>query len=117
MSRIMLAVKAVLNKHQPLPTIVLDEIDTGVSGEMAHRIAGIMRGMSRATQLLVVTHLPQIAAKGNHHMQVYKQAEDDRTVTRIQELGSEDRVVEIAQMIGGSQLSESALAHARELLN
>ena len=117
MSRIMLAVKAVLNKHQPLPTILLDEIDTGVSGEMAHRIAGIMRGMSRVTQLLVVTHLPQIAAKGNHHMQVFKQAEDDRTVTRIQELGSEDRVVEIAQMIGGAQLSESALAHARELLN
>jgi len=117
MSRIMLAVKAVLSQYKRLPTIIFDEIDTGVSGEIAYKMAEIMGAMSETMQLLSITHLPQIAAKGEHHIKIYKEDVDDRTVTRLQELSTEERVVEIAQMIGGATISDAALANAKELLN
>ncbi len=117
MSRIMLAVKAVLAQYRKLPALVFDEIDTGVSGEIAHKMATIMRNMSRSMQIISITHLPQIAAKGTHHIKVYKEDEKDVTVTRLKALNEEERIVEIAQMIGGSQLTDASIAHAKELLN
>lgn len=117
LSRIMLAVKAVLTRYKKLPTIIFDEIDSGVSGEIAHKMALIMASMSRAMQLLSITHLPQIAAKGEHHLKVYKEDFKDITVTRLKVLNDDERIVEIAQMIGGKSITDSAIAHAKELLN
>ncbi len=117
LSRIMLAVKAVLAKYKRLPTIIFDEIDTGVSGEIANKMAVIMGGMSKGMQLISITHLPQIAAKGDRHIKVYKEDSEAVTVTRLVELGPDERIVEIAKMIGGKKVTEAALANARELLN
>lgn len=117
MSRIMLAIKAVLAEYKKLPTIVFDEIDTGVSGEIANKMAGIMHQMSKTMQLLSITHLPQIAAKGDHHIKVYKEDRNDITTTHLKILSEEERIVEIAQMLGGKNVSEAAIANAKELLN
>lgn len=117
MSRIMLAVKAVLGKYKKLPTIIFDEIDTGVSGEIASKMADIMKEMSIGVQLFSITHLPQVAAKGEHHLKVYKEDNNDITVTRLKHLNSEERILEIAEMLGGKNVSTAALANARELLN
>ncbi|MCB0457609.1 MAG: DNA repair protein RecN [Flavobacteriaceae bacterium] len=117
LSRVMLSLKAVIAGFKNLPTIVFDEIDTGVSGEIAHKMALIMVQMSKKGQLISITHLPQIAAKGEHHKKVFKVEGEENTVTQIKELTAEERIVEIAQMIGGSTVSESALAHAKQLLN
>ncbi len=117
MSRIMLAIKAVLAEYKKLPTIVFDEIDTGVSGEIANKMAGILHQMSKTMQLLSITHLPQIAAKGDHHIKVYKEDINDLTTTHLKILGEEERIVEIAQMLGGKNVSEAAIANAKELLN
>ncbi len=117
MSRIMLAIKAVLAEYKKLPTIVFDEIDTGVSGEIANKMADIMHRMSKTMQLLSITHLPQIAAKGDHHIKVYKEDNNEVTVTHLKKLNPDERIVEIAQMLGGKNLSEAALANAKELLN
>lgn len=117
MSRIMLAVKAILAEYQTLPTLIFDEIDTGVSGEIANKMAAIMDGMSQGMQLVSITHLPQIASKGAQHIKVYKEDVNNVTVTRLKTLTQEERIVEIAQMIGGKKVTDSALAHAKELLN
>ncbi len=117
MSRIMLAVKSILANYSQLPTIVFDEIDTGVSGEVANKIAEIMKSMSKNMQVVSITHLPQIAAKGNHHFKVYKEDIDNITHTKLKLLTSENRITELAEMLGGEKKSESAMAHARELLN
>ncbi len=117
MSRIMLAIKAVLAEYKKLPTIVFDEIDTGVSGEIANKMAAIMYKMSRSMQVLSITHLPQIAAKGDHHIKVYKEDINDVTATYLKILDEEERIVEIAQMLGGKNVSEAAIANAKELLN
>ena len=117
MSRIMLAVKAVLTRYKKLPTLIFDEIDTGVSGEIAHKMAEIMSGMSSNMQVLSITHLPQIAAKGDYHKRVFKAEENLVTTTQIKDLTEEERIIEIAQMIGGSSVSDSAIAHAKQLLN
>ncbi|MCT8339997.1 DNA repair protein RecN [Flavobacteriaceae bacterium TK19130] len=117
MSRIMLAIKATLADYKTLPTLIFDEIDTGVSGEIAQKMAGIMENMTSGMQLMSITHLPQIASKGQQHIKVYKTDEASGTVTRLKVLSPEERITEIAQMIGGEQVSESAVAHARELLN
>jgi DNA repair protein RecN (Recombination protein N) len=117
MSRIMLAIKAVLAEYKKLPTIVFDEIDMGVSGEIANKMADILHQMSKTMQLLSITHLPQIAAKGDHHIKVYKEDSNDLTTTHLRVLDEEDRIVEIAQMLGGKNVSEAAIANAKELLN
>ncbi len=117
MSRIMLAIKAVLAEYKKLPTIVFDEIDTGVSGEIAYKMADIMYQMSKKMQLLSITHLPQIAAKGDSHIKVYKEDANEVTATYLKHLNEDDRIVEIAQMLGGKNLSEAAIANAKELLN
>jgi DNA repair protein RecN (Recombination protein N) len=117
MSRIMLAVKAILSQYSNLPTIIFDEIDTGVSGEIANKMAQIMRKMSLSMQVFAITHLPQIAGKGNVHFKVYKKVENDQTKSELKLLNPEERITEIAQMLSGSSISESALQHAKELLN
>jgi DNA repair protein RecN (Recombination protein N) len=117
LSRIMLAVKSILSKYMQLPSIMFDEIDSGVSGEISNRMATIMQQMSKYMQVFTITHLPQIAAKGDTHYKVYKADVDDETVTHLLKLNSEERIVEIAQMLGGKEMSVSAIAHAKQLLN
>lgn len=117
MSRIMLVVKAILSNYSNLPTIILDEIDTGVSGEIAAKMGEIMKEMSQTMQVFAITHLPQIAAKGNKQFKVFKRVSGEQTYSEIKQLNTEERVQEIAQMLSGATVSESAYNHARELLN
>ena len=117
MSRIMLAVKAILAQYSKLPTLIFDEIDTGVSGEIAIRMGEIMKEMSQEMQIFAITHLPQIAAKGNAHFKVFKSTVGDDTQSELKLLSNEERVVEIAQMLSGTVVSDSALNHAKALLN
>jgi DNA repair protein RecN (Recombination protein N) len=117
MSRIMLAVKSILSNYSNLPTIILDEIDTGVSGEVSNRIASVMSSMSDNMQVIAITHLPQIAAKGNHHYKVYKTEINNKTVTNIKVLTENERVEELAEMLSGKEIADSAVVHARQLLN
>jgi DNA repair protein RecN (Recombination protein N) len=117
LSRIMLSVKKVLSANTQLPTIIFDEIDTGVSGEVSNKIAAIMQQMSKNMQVIAITHLPQIAAKGNNHYKVFKKEIKGVTTTNLKQLSTEERVVEIAEMLSGKDISDSALTHAKELLN
>ena len=117
LSRILLSIKSVLSSHSKLPTMIFDEIDTGISGEMSNAMANIMLKMSRNMQIIAITHLPQIAAKGDHHFNVYKENNFGIINTKIKKLNSNERVDEIAKMLSGDAISESALVHARELLN
>jgi len=117
LSRIMLAIKSILTQYIKLPTIMFDEIDTGVSGEISNKMADIMAGMSTTMQVFSITHLPQIAAKGHTHFKVYKEDVNEITTTNLVQLNHDERIVEIAQMLGGIEVSNSALAHAKELLN
>ena len=117
LSRIMLSVKNVLSKNTQLPTIIFDEIDTGVSGEISNKIAAIMQQMSHHMQVISITHLPQIAAKGSSHYKVYKEEIKGVTTTNLKRLSPDERIVEIAEMLSGKDISDSALTHAKELLN
>ena len=117
LSRIMLVIKAILAKYEKLPTIMFDEIDTGVSGEISNRMADIMKDMSVDLQVFSITHLPQVASKGNHHFKVFKTEGKERTMTNLKQLTDDERVVELAHMLSGKDLSDSALAHAKELLS
>ena len=117
LSRIMLAIKSILSKYTQLPTIMFDEIDTGVSGEISNKMGSIMQDMSKTMQVFTITHLPQIAAKGDSHFKVFKEDVDNVTQTQLIKLNPEERIVEIAQMLGGANISTSALEHAKQLLN
>ena len=117
LSRIMLAIKSVLAEYIQLPTIMFDEIDSGVSGEISNKMGDIMLQMSKNMQVFSITHLPQIAAKGLSHFKVYKEDVNEMTQTNLIKLSHDERIVEIAQMLGGSEMSTSAIAHAKELLN
>jgi DNA repair protein RecN (Recombination protein N) len=113
----MLAVKRVLSENTQLPTIIFDEIDTGVSGEISNKIAAIMLQMSKHMQVISITHLPQVAAKGDNHYKVYKEEINNVTTTNLRQLSAEERIVEIAEMLSGKEISETAITHAKELLN
>ena len=115
-SRVMLGIKSVMAETMQLPTIIFDEIDTGVSGEIAHKMGNMMREMSRNIQVMAVTHLPQVAVHGDSHLKVYKADEDDKTVSHIKLLGKEEREKEIAGMLSGTTINEVALENARILL-
>lgn len=117
MSRIMLAVKSILAQYSKLPTIIFDEIDTGVSGEIANKMGEIMREMSKTMQVFVITHLPQIAAKGSNHYKVFKKVVEENTVSELKLLNNDERIIEIAEMLSGKDISDSALNHAKALLN
>ena len=117
LSRIMLTIKAILAKYEHLPTMVFDEIDTGVSGEISNKMGDIMLAMSKNMQVFSITHLPQVASKGDQHFKVFKTDKDEVTHTQMKKLNTDERVVELAEMLGGKDLSDSAIAHARQLLN
>ena len=117
LSRIMLAIKSILSKYTQLPTIMFDEIDTGVSGEISNKMGLIMQQMSKKMQVFAITHLPQIAAKGDSHYKVYKEDVNDITQTQLVKLNHEERIVEIAKMLGGINISDTAVEHAKQLLN
>ncbi len=117
MSRIMLAVKSILSQYSKLPTIIFDEIDTGVSGEIANKMGEIMREMSATMQVFAITHLPQIAAKGSSHYKVYKKVIGESTVSELSLLNPDERIIEIAEMLSGKNISDSAINHAKALLN
>ena len=117
LSRIMLTIKAILATYEHLPTLMFDEIDTGVSGEISNKMGDIMLRMSKTMQIFSITHLPQVASKGDHHFKVYKVDEDNVTYTKMKKLNTDERVVELAEMLGGKDVSDSAMAHARQLLN
>ncbi len=117
LSRIMLSVKKVLSENIQLPTIIFDEIDTGVSGEVSNKIAAIMQQMSKHMQVISITHLPQIASKGANHYKVFKKEINGITTTDLKHLTAEERIVEIAEMLSGKDISVSALTHAKELLS
>tara|TARA_Y100000389_G_scaffold41732_1_gene36451 strand:- start:3664 stop:5316 length:1653 start_codon:yes stop_codon:yes gene_type:complete len=117
LSRILLTIKSILSHHLNLPTMIFDEIDTGVSGEMSNAMANLMLKMSKKMQIISITHLPQVAAKGNHHYNIYKYESLGATNTEIKKLNNRERVEEIAKMLSGDKISSSALNHAKQLLN
>ncbi|MFD0932831.1 DNA repair protein RecN [Psychroflexus salinarum] len=116
LSRITLAIKSLLAQYENLPSIIFDEIDTGVSGDVATKMGVIMKKMSASLQVISITHLPQIAGLGQQHFKVFKTTQNEKTQSNIKVLKDQDRVVELAEMLGGDKTSESALAHAQSLL-
>ena len=117
MSRIMLSIKNIISRYKKLPTIIFDEIDSGVSGKISDSIAEIMFELSVSTQVFTITHLPQVASKGNKHFKVYKLSDKLKTNTYIKQLNKEERIEEIALMLSGNKLTNTAKAHAKQLLN
>ena len=117
LSRILLSIKSILSKHLNLPTMIFDEIDSGVSGEMSNAMANMMLEMSSKMQIIAITHLPQVASKGNHQLSVYKQNSLSSTSTMVKQLNNQERIDEIAKMLAGDLISDSAITHAKELLN
>ncbi len=117
LSRIMLAVKAILSSYIKLPTLIFDEIDTGVSGKISDSIAELMVAMGQKLQVINITHLPQVAAKSHYHFKVFKQELDNKTLTTLVPLDKEARIEEIAMMLSGNQVSSTAIAHAKQLMN
>ena len=115
-SRLMLGIKSLVASARTLPTIIFDEIDTGVSGDIADRMGSVMKELSRHLQVITITHLPQVAGKGNQHFRVFKADTDEQTITHIEQLSSEQRVQEIARMLSGSDITPEALANARTLI-
>jgi DNA repair protein RecN (Recombination protein N) len=113
----MLTLKAMLAEKKQLPSIIFDEIDSGVSGDVADKIGNILSGMGKNMQVITITHLPQIASKGAHHLFVYKEDNNERTASFIRELKKEERVTEIAKMLSTGTPTQSALKNAKELLN
>jgi len=116
-SRIMLSIKSILSKYRKLSAIIFDEIDTGVSGIVSSKVANLMYNMSKNMQVLTITHLPQVASKGDSHFKVFKYEDESRTVTNIKLLNKSDRVDEIAEMLSGKKLNKSAKELANQLLN
>lgn len=117
LSRLMLCLKALLAERTALPTIIFDEIDTGVSGDVADKIGNILKAMGKSMQVITITHLPQMASKGESHLFVYKSDNKDKTVSNIKELNQDERIAEIAKMLSTGNPTETALKNAKELLN
>ena len=116
LSRLLLSLKSLLAKSSALPTIIFDEIDTGVSGEVANKVGNILEKMATEMQVISITHLPQIASKGKDHLYVYKEEQKDKTVTHIKKLSKQERVQEIAQMLSSKSPSLAAISNAKDLL-
>ncbi|MGB8491220.1 MAG: DNA repair protein RecN, partial [Bacteroidales bacterium] len=116
LSRVMLSLKSVISKNNNLPTIIFDEIDAGVSGEVADKVGQILSGMGSYMQVVNITHLPQVASRGTRHFHVYKEDSGDSTITRIRLLSNDERIMEVARLLSGSKITETALKNARELI-
>jgi DNA repair protein RecN (Recombination protein N) len=112
----MLCVKFLLAQKSSLPTIIFDEIDTGVSGDIAQKMAMMMQGMAKNMQLITITHLAQIAAKGQYHLHVVKEELQDKTISKMLEINGESRITEIAKMLSNSTPGKAAIENAKELL-
>ena len=116
LSRVMLAIKTVLAEKMLLSVLIFDEIDTGISGEVAFKVGNVISKLAQNHQVITITHLPQIASKGNHHCLIFKQLTNNKTTSNVKKLNNQERIVEIAKMIGGDQPSQTALQNAKELL-
>jgi DNA repair protein RecN (Recombination protein N) len=116
LSRVMLSLKSLLTMKINLPTIIFDEIDAGVSGEVADKVGQILAGMGKYMQVVNITHLPQVASRGNRHYHVYKDDEGDSTITRVKLLTHEQRIMEVARLLSGSEITDTAIRNAKELL-
>ena len=116
LSRVMLSLKSLLSRNNNLPTIIFDEIDTGVSGEVADKVGSILANMGQYMQVINITHLPQVAAKGRLHFHVYKDENGEKTETKIKRLSDDERVMEIARLLSGSEITDAAITNAKELL-
>ena len=117
LSRIMLAIKAILSRYKKLPTLIFDEIDTGISGKISGNIAEVMANISEKLQVFTITHLPQVAAKGDYHFKVEKRKQKGESKTYLNLLNNESRIEEIAKMLSRKEVTETAIAHAKELMN
>ena len=115
-SRVMLAIKKLMAENAELPTLILDEIDTGVSGRIADEIGNVMQEMAENMQLIVITHLAQVAAKGNNNYKVLKSDIAGKTQTQIVSLNQEEKLIEIAQLLSGSKITDAAILQAKELM-
>ena len=115
-SRVMLCIKTIIARHMSLPSIIFDEVDTGVSGDVANRIGEMMANISRSIQVIAITHLPQVAACGDHHMRVFKTDTDVETLTSIESLDDNEHVMEIARMLSGKNLNQAAIDNAKSLV-
>lgn len=115
-SRLMLSIKSIIASSMQLPSIIFDEIDTGVSGDVANRMGAMMLDISKNIQVTTITHLPQVASKGAHQYRVYKEDDENSTHTRIALLSEEERIRSIAAMLGGSEIDDAAIAAAKSLL-
>lgn len=115
-SRLMLCLKSMIAGATALPTVIFDEIDTGTSGEIADKMGSIMQDMAHDMQVIAITHLPQIAAKGTKHYTVYKEDRDETTLTRMSLLTPDERVMEIARMLSGAEVTDQAVENARVML-
>ena len=116
MTRISLAIQVVTASANPVASMVFDEVDVGIGGAVAEVVGRLLRKLAEEAQVLCVTHLPQVAARGEHHLQVSKTGDQTSVQTRMQRLGEEDKVKEIARMLGGVKITDQTLAHAREML-
>jgi DNA repair protein RecN (Recombination protein N) len=116
LSRVMLSLKSLLTRNNNLPTIIFDEIDSGVSGEVADKVGQILSGMGKYMQVINITHLPQVASRGTRHYHVYKADVDDSTFTRVKLLTPDERIMEVARLLSGSEVTEVAMNNAKELL-
>ncbi len=116
LSRVMLSLKSLLTKNNNLPTIIFDEIDSGVSGEVADKVGQILSGMGTYMQVVNITHLPQVASRGTKHYHVYKDDSGDSTITRVKLLSMDERILEVARLLSGSEVTETAIKNAKELL-
>lgn len=115
-SRVMLALKAAISEHRELPTLILDEVDSGVSGETASRMGQVMQAISKGTQVISITHLPQVAGLADHHFKVFKTTREHDTLTSVTQLNSEERIMEIAGLLSGEKTTDAAIENARSLL-
>jgi DNA repair protein RecN (Recombination protein N) len=116
-SRVMLCIKTIIARHMQLPSIIFDEVDSGISGDIANKIGEMMADISRSIQVIAITHLPQVAANGDHHLRVFKTDTDVETLTRIEQLDAEEHVMEIARMLSGKDLNQAAIENAKSLIN
>jgi DNA repair protein RecN (Recombination protein N) len=116
-SRVMLCIKTIIARHMQLPSIIFDEVDTGVSGDVANMIGEMMLDIASTIQVIAITHLPQVAANGDHHLRVFKTDTQDETLTRVETLGPEEHVMEVARMLSGKDLNQAAIDNAKSLIN
>ena len=115
-SRVMLCVKTIIARHMKLPSIIFDEVDTGVSGDVANMVGEMMADIARSIQVITITHLPQVAAHGAHHLRVFKTDTTTETLTRVEQLNEQDHILEIARMLSGKDLNQAAIENAKSLI-